>query len=109
MRDINAQEDGMLGSRLKDFERDVDKLKGNTRFECLFHFSPTLVTHFMNRQFMLDVNAKIRLFERSNKEGEIEEVDQALRQNARDIRGREERLVLMKPEIENLKKEVEDG
>jgi hypothetical protein len=43
MRDINAQEDGMLGSRLKDFERDVDKLKGNTRFECLFHITLTLI------------------------------------------------------------------
>ncbi len=110
MRDINAQEDGMLGSRLKDFERDVDKLKGNTRFECVFHFSLTIiVTHFMNRQFLLDINAKIRYFEGSNKEGEIKNVDQALRQNALDIRGREERLVEMKPEIENLKKEVEDG
>ncbi len=56
-----------------------------------------------------DVNEKIRQYERSNKEGEIEEVDQALRQNARDIRGREERLVAMKPEIDNLKKQVEDG
>lgn len=60
-------------------------------------------------QIFLDVNEKIRLFERSNKEGEIEEVDQALRQNARAIRGSEERLVEMKPEIDNLKKEVEDG
>jgi hypothetical protein len=56
-----------------------------------------------------DVNEKIRQYERSNKEGEIEEVDQALRQNARDIRGREERLIQMKPEIDNLKKQVEDG
>ncbi len=63
----------------------------------------------MNRQFLLDVSAKIHEFERSNKEGDMEEVDQALRQNARDIRGREERLVEMKPEIEHLKKEVEDG
>jgi len=55
------------------------------------------------------VNEKIRQYERSNKEGEIEEVDQALRQNARDIRGREERLIQMKPEIDNLKKQVEDG
>ena len=67
------------------------------------------VSHFIDCQLFLDVNEKIRLFERSNKEGEIEEVDKALRQNSRDIRGREERLTEMKPEIDNLKKQVEDG
>lgn len=41
MRDINAQEDGMLGGRLKDFERDADKLKGDTRLECVLDFTLT--------------------------------------------------------------------
>lgn len=39
MRDINAQEDGMLSNRLKDFERDVDKLKGRRSIDCFFHFT----------------------------------------------------------------------
>jgi len=83
MRDANAQEDTMLSSQLKDFERDTDKLK--------------------------DVNDKIDLYVRSNKEHEVEEVDQKLLRNAEDVRGGEEKLNEMKPELENLKKQVEDG
>ena len=67
------------------------------------------VSHLIDFELLLDVKEKIRLFERSNKEGEIEEVDKALRQNSRDIRGREEKLTELKPEIDNLKKQVEDG
>ncbi|KAL7541621.1 hypothetical protein ACHAXR_011068 [Thalassiosira sp. AJA248-18] len=83
MRDANAQEDGMFSGKLKDFERDMDKLK--------------------------DVNYKIDQYVRSNKEGEINEVDQKLLHNAEDIRDGEGRLTEMKPELENLKKQVEDG
>ncbi len=46
----------------------------------------------MKRLFLLDVNVNIRVFERSYKEGEVEEVDQPLRQTTKFIRGREERL-----------------
>eukprot|EP00581_Thalassiosira_minuscula_P014753 CAMPEP_0183721268 /NCGR_PEP_ID=MMETSP0737-20130205/13594_1 /TAXON_ID=385413 /ORGANISM="Thalassiosira miniscula, Strain CCMP1093" /LENGTH=1404 /DNA_ID=CAMNT_0025951247 /DNA_START=143 /DNA_END=4357 /DNA_ORIENTATION=+ len=83
MRDANAQEDGMLSSQLKDFERDIDKLK--------------------------EVNEKIDQYVRSSKEDEINEVDQRLLHNAQDIRSGEEKLAEMKPELENLKKQVEDG
>eukprot|EP00571_Detonula_confervacea_P010665 CAMPEP_0172307014 /NCGR_PEP_ID=MMETSP1058-20130122/7955_1 /TAXON_ID=83371 /ORGANISM="Detonula confervacea, Strain CCMP 353" /LENGTH=1404 /DNA_ID=CAMNT_0013019073 /DNA_START=130 /DNA_END=4344 /DNA_ORIENTATION=- len=83
MRDANAQEDGMLGDQLKDFERDMDKLK--------------------------EVNEKIDQYIRSKKDNEIDEVDQKLLHNAEDIRGGEEKITEMKPELENLKKQVEDG
>mmetsp|Transcript_32482 Transcript_32482/g.56581 ORF Transcript_32482/g.56581 Transcript_32482/m.56581 type:complete len:1402 (+) Transcript_32482:134-4339(+) len=83
MRDANAQEDGMLSNQLKDFERDMDKLK--------------------------EVNDKIDQYVRSNKDNEIHEVDQKLLRNAEDISSGEGKLTEMKPELENLKKQVEDG
>ena len=40
---------------------------------------------------------------------EIGDVDKRLRHNAHDIASGEERLAEMKPELDNLKKLVEDG
>mmetsp|Transcript_20519 Transcript_20519/g.49341 ORF Transcript_20519/g.49341 Transcript_20519/m.49341 type:complete len:1398 (+) Transcript_20519:99-4292(+) len=82
MRDSNAQEDGMLGGQLKDFERDTDKLK--------------------------EVNEKIEQYIRLKKSDAINEVDQKLLHSAEDIRSGEEQMTQIKPELENLKKEVED-
>lgn len=83
MRDANAQEDGMLSDQLKDFERDMDKLK--------------------------EINEKIDQYTRSNKDNEIKQVDQKLLDNAQEICSGEENITAMKPELENLKKQVEDG
>ena len=83
MRDDNAKVDESLSSQLKDFERDVDKLK--------------------------DVNDKIDQYLRSNKEMEIGNVDKQLRLNASDISGGEDKLADMKPQIESLRRAAEDG
>lgn len=83
MRDTNAQEDRTLSNNLKEFERDVDKLKG--------------------------VNDKIEEYVRSNKENEINEVDRKLLHNAEDIRSGEQHMSGLKPELENLKKQVDDS
>lgn len=40
---------------------------------------------------------------------ELSDVVKRLRHNANDIRGGEEKLAEMKPELENVKKQVEDG
>ena len=63
---------------------------------------------FCTFTFNANVNEKIIQYQRVNKEGELEKADQALRQNSREIRGREEIINQMKPEIDNLKKQVED-
>ena len=83
MRDDNARVDESLSNQLKDFERDVDKLK--------------------------DVSEKIDQYQRSNKEMEIANVDKKLRVNAGDIINGEEKLVEMKPQLESLRRAAEDG
>jgi proline dehydrogenase len=83
MRDDNARVDESLSNQLKDFERDVDKLK--------------------------DVSEKIDQYQRSNKEMEIANVDKKLRLNAGDIISGEEKLVEMKPQLESLRRAAEDG
>lgn len=83
MRDDNAKVDESLSNQLKDFERDVDKLK--------------------------DVSEKIDQYQRSNKEMEIANVDKKLRVNAGDIINGEEKLVEMKPQLESLRRAAEDG
>ena len=120
MRDANAQEDGMLSNQLKDFERDMDKLKGeNYRF--LFAHSHSfqlcqLICQTVPAPYGMvlihhcpEVNDKIDQYVRSNKDNEIHEVDQKLLRNAEDISSGEGKLTEMKPELENLKKQVEDG
>ena len=82
-RDDNAKIDESLSNQLKDFERDVDKLK--------------------------DVSEKIDQYQRSNKEMEIANVDKKLRVNAGDIINGEEKLVEMKPQLESLRRAAEDG
>ena len=82
-RDDNAKIDESLSNQLKDFERDVDKLK--------------------------DVSEKIDQYQRSNKEMEIANVDKKLRVNAGDIVNGEEKLVEMKPQLESLRRAAEDG
>jgi proline dehydrogenase len=82
-RDDNAKVDESLSNQLKDFERDVDKLK--------------------------DVSEKIDQYQRSNKEMEIANVDKKLRVNAGDIINGEEKLVEMKPQLESLRRAAEDG
>lgn len=83
MRDDNAKVDESLSNQLKDFERDVDKLK--------------------------DVSEKIDQYQRSNKEMDIANVDKKLRLNAGDIIGGEKKLVEMKPQLESLRRAAEDG
>ena len=83
MRDDNARVDESLSNQLKDFERDVDKLK--------------------------DVSEKIDQYQRSNKEMEIANDDKKLRLNAGDIISGEEKLVEMKPQLESLRRAAEDG
>ena len=82
-RDDNAKVDESLSNQLKDFERDVDKLK--------------------------DVSEKIDQYQRSKKEMEIANVDKKLRVNAGDIINGEEKLVEMKPQLESLRRAAEDG
>jgi len=82
-RDDNAKVEESLSNQLKDFERDVDKLK--------------------------DVSEKIDQYQRSNKEMEIANVDKKLRVNAGDIINGEEKLVEMKPQLESLRRAAEDG
>lgn len=56
-----------------------------------------------------DVNEKIDFYIRSNKDNDINVVEQKLLRNAEDIRDGEGKLVEMKPQLESLKKQVEDG
>merc|ERR1712194_167418 len=83
LRDTNAQKDGMLSNQLQDFERGIDKLK--------------------------EVNEKIDHYVRSNKENAVKEVELKLLNNKKDIRSGEENILGMKPEIDSLKRTVEDG
>lgn len=83
MRDANAHEDRMLSDQVKNFERDTDKLA--------------------------EVNARIDEYRRSNKDQEFDEVEQRLLHNATEIKGLEDELSKLKPEMDTLKKQVEDG
>lgn len=56
----------------------------------------------------IDVNEKIDFYIRSNKDNDINVVEQKLLHNAEDIRDGEGKLVEMKPQLESLKKQVED-
>jgi hypothetical protein len=56
-----------------------------------------------------DVNEKIDQYQRSNKEIEIANINKQLFLNAGDIIGGEEKLAGMKPQLESLRRTVEDG
>ena len=114
MRDTNAQEDRMLSEKLKVFERDVDKLKGedflfvnsDSRSESISNHAPLNPLPIYP---LTDVSNKIEQYERSDKVNEIGGMDQKLRENAENIQSAQGRLAELKPVLENLKKQVEDG
>lgn len=56
-----------------------------------------------------DVNEKIQQYVRSNKDREFEEIQEKLRFNKANIQEGEENLAAMKPQLESLKKQVDDG
>ena len=56
-----------------------------------------------------DVNEKIQQYVRSNKDREFEDVQEKLRLVKKDIKEGEENLTNMKPQLESLKKQVDDG
>lgn len=56
-----------------------------------------------------DVNEKIQQYVRSNKDREFEDVQEKLRLVKKDIKEGEENLTNMKPQMESLKKQVDDG
>ena len=56
-----------------------------------------------------DVNEKIQQYVRSNKDREFEEIQEKLRFNKANIQEGEENLAKMKPQLESLKKQVDDG
>jgi len=56
-----------------------------------------------------DVNEKIQQYVRSNKDREFEEIQEKLRGNKANIQEGEENLANMKPQLESLKKQVDDG
>ena len=108
MRDDNAREDKELGDKLKDFERDMDKLNGKYGPCCLVLCSYSY--HFIDLTSLpsSEINDKIDEYTRSNKDNEIKAVDQKLLENAENTRGAEEEIAKIKPDIEHLKKQVED-
>jgi len=55
------------------------------------------------------VNEKIQQYVRSNKDREFEEIQEKLRGNKANIQEGEENLANMKPQLESLKKQVDDG
>jgi len=83
LRDNNAREDGTLSSKVQDFKRGIDKLR--------------------------EVNDKVDEYVRSDKESQIREVERKLDENKQNIRAGEADLDKMKPQLETLKKQVEDG
>jgi hypothetical protein len=83
VRGDNANEEEHLSKQLKDFERDVDKLK--------------------------DVNDKVDQYLHSNNEMETGDVDNQLYLNFADIIGGEKKLAEMKPQLESLRRAAEDG
>ena len=56
-----------------------------------------------------DVNEMIQQYVRSNKDREFEEIQEKLRGNIANIQEGEENLANMKPQLESLKKQVDDG
>ena len=56
-----------------------------------------------------DVNEMIQQYVRSNKDREFEEIQEKLRGNKANIQEGEENLANMKPQLESLKKQVDDG
>lgn len=83
LRETNARDDETLSNKLQDFERGIDKLN--------------------------EVSEKVDQYLRSNKDNDFREVEKKLLHNKEDIRSGEGKLAEMKPELESLKKQVEDG
>ena len=83
MRDTNSHEANALQEEMKHFDKDYEKLR--------------------------EINDKVDLFIKSRKLEEMQEVARKLSHNSECIRNEEGRLTSMKPEIERLKKEVEDS
>ena len=115
MRDTNSKEDKDLGDKLKCFERDMDRLTGEKQYVAFLSTSVLTYPRFNPYVIPLivlhktDVNDKIELYVRSNKDREVEEVDQRLLNAKEDIGDGERKLTDMKPQLESLKKQVDDG
>ena len=71
---------------------------------CLLSLFPNQHNNRLN-----DVNEKIQQYVRSNKDREFEEIQEKLRGNKANIQEGEEKLAKMKPQLESLKKQVDDG
>ena len=83
MRDSNSHAEALLSDELKQFEKDISRLQ--------------------------EVIEKIDLYVRLNKDNAIHDVEKKLASNTESIRHEEEQLTSMKPEIEQLKKQVNEG
>eukprot|EP00970_Alexandrium_tamarense_P014915 scaffold4488_cov185-Alexandrium_tamarense.AAC.19 len=83
MRTANGYEESKLGEELRGFEKDISRLA--------------------------EITDKIDFYDNSNKEREILDVETSLNENADAIKDEEAKLVSMKPEIEQLKKQVDDS
>jgi len=83
MRRSNGNEEAMLSEELKSFEKDVQRLQ--------------------------DVIDKIEEYTRSTKEREMAQIESQLLDNVNLIKEDEAKLESMKPEIDQLKKQVVDS
>jgi len=83
MRDSNSHEANALQEEMKHFDKDYERLR--------------------------EINDRVDFFVKSRKLEEMAEVERKILHNSESIRSEEERLTAMKPEIERLKKEVEDS
>ncbi|KAL7429484.1 hypothetical protein ACHAXM_001722 [Skeletonema potamos] len=83
MRNSNSHEANALQEEMKHFDKDYEKLR--------------------------EINERVDFFVKSKKNEEIAEVERKILHNSESIRSEEARLTAMKPEIERLKKEVEDS
>ena len=83
MRDSNSHEANALQEEMKHFDKDYERLR--------------------------DINNRVDFFVKSRKLEEMQDIVRKLAHNAGSIKSEEARLTSMKPEIERLKKEVEDS
>lgn len=83
MRDTNSHEANALQEEMKHFDKDYERLR--------------------------EINDKVDFFVKSRKLEEMQEIARKLAHNSESISSEENKLASMKPEIERLKKEVEDS
>ena len=83
MRKSNGNEETMLSEDLREFEKDAQRLT--------------------------DIVDKIEVYVRSNKERDMQQIEAELLDNVNMMKEREAKLECMKPELDQLRKQVDDS